>query len=147
MDYLTNLLLVLAAFLSMEFVAWATHKYLMHGLLWHLHKDHHQPKKENNFQKNDSFFLIFAIPGITCLLFGLESFTNSFWIGLGISFYGLAYFFIHDLFIHQRMKIFQDTSSKYLKGLRKAHKIHHKNIERKDCSNFGMLFFPIKYWK
>ena len=31
----------------MEFVAWATHKYLMHGLLWKLHQDHHVVDKNN----------------------------------------------------------------------------------------------------
>ena len=25
----------------MEFVAWFAHKYIMHGFLWSLHKDHH----------------------------------------------------------------------------------------------------------
>jgi len=34
-------LIVLGAFLFMEFVAWFTHKYVMHGFLWVLHKDHH----------------------------------------------------------------------------------------------------------
>jgi len=29
-------------FLVMEFMAWFIHKYIMHGLLWVLHKDHHQ---------------------------------------------------------------------------------------------------------
>jgi len=28
-------------FLAMEWVAWAAHKYIMHGFLWNLHEDHH----------------------------------------------------------------------------------------------------------
>ena len=27
----------------MEFMAWFTHKYVMHGFLWNLHFDHHKP--------------------------------------------------------------------------------------------------------
>ena len=33
-------LITLVTFLIMEFVAWAVHKYIMHGFLWSLHKDH-----------------------------------------------------------------------------------------------------------
>ena len=38
---MTQFLIVLTAFIFMEFAAWATHKYLMHGVLWFLHEDHH----------------------------------------------------------------------------------------------------------
>ena len=44
----------------MEFIAWATHKYIMHGFLWNLHKDHHQINKDKILENNDAFFLIFA---------------------------------------------------------------------------------------
>ena len=33
--------IVLLTFVFMEFVAWFSHKYIMHGFLWSLHKDHH----------------------------------------------------------------------------------------------------------
>ncbi|MES2862928.1 MAG: beta-carotene hydroxylase, partial [Bacteroidota bacterium] len=29
-------------FFMMEFMAWFTHKYVMHGFLWNLHADHHK---------------------------------------------------------------------------------------------------------
>ena len=48
-----NILTVICTFLFMEFVAWAVHKYIMHGFLWSLHKDHHVVNQENIFQKND----------------------------------------------------------------------------------------------
>jgi beta-carotene 3-hydroxylase len=37
-----NVLAFFATFFFMEFVAWFTHKFVMHGFLWILHKDHHQ---------------------------------------------------------------------------------------------------------
>ena len=147
MDITIGVLITVASFIFMEFVAWFTHKYIMHGILWNLHKDHHQPKKGYTFQKNDYFFLIFAAPGIICITIGFSEMSTFFWIGLGITLYGFAYFTIHDIFIHQRFNLFKKTSSTYLKGLRKAHKIHHKNTEKYDGENFGMLFFPFKYWK
>ena len=61
-----KILIVIITFLFMEFVAWFAHKYIMHGFLWFLHKDHHQVDKDKKFQKNDYFFLIFAIPSIIC---------------------------------------------------------------------------------
>tara|TARA_S200000501_G_scaffold362300_1_gene391605 strand:+ start:170 stop:622 length:453 start_codon:yes stop_codon:yes gene_type:complete len=143
---LINIIITFGSFMFMEFVAWFTHKYIMHGFLWYLHKDHHQPKKNQLFEKNDSFFLIFAAPGIVTILIGVSDFSWPFWVGLGITLYGFAYFLIHDLFIHQRSKIFRNTNFSYLNALRRAHKIHHKNLDKENGENFGMLFFPIKYW-
>ena len=61
---LNNILIVLAAFVGMEMVAWLAHKYIMHGLLWYLHKDHHKKETDEFLEHNDFFFLIFATPGI-----------------------------------------------------------------------------------
>ena len=142
-----NIAIIIITFLLMEFVAWFTHKYIMHGFLWHLHKDHHQPKKNHVFQKNDAFFLIFATPGISTIMLGIYHTNWLLYIGIGISLYGLTYFIIHDILVHQRIKLFKKLSSPYLKGLRKAHKVHHKNINKEDGESFGMLFFPLKYWQ
>jgi len=140
-------LITLSVFLTMEGVTWCTHKYVMHGFGWFLHEDHHQPKY-NGFEKNDAFFIVFAIPSIALFYFGTYSaHTYLFFIGLGILCYGLAYFLIHDVLIHQRFKWFKNTDNSYLKGLRKAHKVHHKNMGKTESQCFGMLFVPIKYFK
>ena len=49
-------LITLVTFLIMEFVAWAVHKYIMHGFLWSLHKDHHVVDKEKVFKRMITFF-------------------------------------------------------------------------------------------
>ena len=67
---IVNGLIVIFTFFFMEFVAWFAHKYIMHGFLWSLHKDHHQVDKDKTFQKNDYFFLIFAIPSIIFFVIG-----------------------------------------------------------------------------
>ena len=144
MSFLVGLVVVFVIFWTMELVAWATHKYVIHGFLWSLHKDHHQVDKNKVLEKNDSFFLIFAIPGSTLIVFGEPL---SFYIGIGITLYGLAYFIIHEIFIHQRIKLFRNTKSRYLKAIRRAHKIHHKNLNKEDGSCFGMLIVPMKYLK
>ncbi len=55
-----NVLIVTGTFFGMEAVAWCTHKFVMHGLLWNLHEDHHKKNPTSFFEKNDYFFLIFA---------------------------------------------------------------------------------------
>lgn len=148
MVIITNILIVIATFFAMEGVAWLAHKYIMHGFLWQLHKDHHQPYAEDGVvQKNDAFFLIFATPAIISFYFGYADFGFLFWLGLGITLYGIAYFFIHDLFIHQRMRVLRNSNAKYLKAIRKAHKVHHKYLSKEKGECFGMLWAPGKYFK
>ena len=146
---LLGFLILLGTFLVMEGITWLTHKYVMHGFLWYLHEDHHQPKYPHPFEKNDLFFFIFAAPSIALIYFGSEApgFDYRLWVGLGIMAYGAAYFFVHDIFIHQRFKIFKNTESAYFKGLRKGHKVHHKNMGKEDSECYGMLWVPFKYFK
>ena len=141
-------LITLAVFLFMECVTWLTHKYVMHGFMWYFHEDHHQPKYANVFERNDIFFVIFALPSIALFYLGADAgFNYLFFIGLGITCYGFAYFTIHDVLIHQRFKWFKNTKNKYLIGLRKAHKVHHKHLGKEEGECFGMLFVSFKYWK
>jgi beta-carotene 3-hydroxylase len=143
-----NSMVVMAAFFSMEGVAWLAHKYIMHGILWSLHKDHHKKETDGFLEHNDFFFLIFALPGIAGLFFGmLNDYNFLFWIGIGITIYGMAYFFIHDIFIHQRFKIFRNAENKYFKAIRRAHKMHHKHLGKEEGECFGMLWVPLKYFK
>lgn len=143
-----SFLIFLATYLIMECVTWCTHKYVMHGFLWYLHADHHQPKYAHIFERNDLFFVIFAIPSILLFIYGSsDGFDYRFFIGLGIFAYGLSYFIVHDIIIHQRFKLFKNTKNKYLVALRKGHKIHHKHLGKEDGECFGMLFVPFKYFK
>ncbi len=142
------ILIYISTFIIMEFMAWFSHKYIMHGFLWHLHKDHHKKDHGSWFERNDLFFIFYAVVSMTLVILWGEF---GFWAGLpmalGIFTYGMSYFVVHDIFIHQRFKIFKKTNSKYAKGLRRAHKIHHKNIHKEDGECFGMLWIPLKYFK
>ena len=142
------ILITLGVFVLMEGITWCTHKYVMHGFGWFLHEDHHEPGYPHVFEKNDAFFVVFALPSMALFFAGTYTpHTYLFFIGLGILFYGLAYFLIHDVLIHQRFKWFKRTKSKYFKALRKAHKVHHKNMGKEDSQCFGMLYVPFKYFK
>lgn len=142
--------ITLATILAMEFVAWLAHKYLMHGALWIWHEDHHLPhhEKDGFFEKNDLFFLVFAIPSMASYIIG--SVTPHFWvlfIGVGISIYGLIYFLIHDVYIHQRFKWFRQLDSKYSRAILRAHGAHHAKREKEDGESFGLLIVHPKYFK
>ncbi len=138
----------LATYCFMEFMAWFTHKYIMHGVLWSLHKDHHKKDHDSWFERNDAFFIFYAVVSIGFfLLWKYEGLWFGLPIGIGIFAYGLSYFFVHDIFIHQRFKLFRNANNWYAKGVRRAHKIHHKHLGKKDSECFGMLFVPFKYFK
>ena len=145
MQVLFFIIIVLVTFFTMEGITWLTHKYVMHGFLWYLHEDHHK-KGPGLFEKNDAFFLIFSIPSILCILFG--TFDNKWClaaIGAGIAMYGFAYFLVHDVIIHQRMKLFTRSNNIYVRSIRWAHKMHHKHLEKYDGESFGMLIVAKKY--
>jgi beta-carotene 3-hydroxylase len=120
----------------------------MHGFLWSLHKDHHKKDHDSWFERNDAFFIFYAVVSMTLFYLGTET---DFWygwpLGFGILAYGIAYFFVHDIFIHQRFKIFRNANNWYAKGVRRAHKVHHKHLGKKDGECFGMLFVPFKYFR
>lgn len=137
---------------AMEFVAWWAHKYMMHGFLWFLHQDHHKVDK-GFFQKNDYFFLIFAVPSWLGFMFG-AIYANPFLLGMGsgILAYGLIYFLFHEVLVHRRFPklrkaMFTLPLKDYFAAIERAHKAHHKHIGKEDGESFGLLVFNPKYLK
>lgn len=143
-----NVLIVIGTFFAMEAATWFIHKYIMHGLLWSLHRDHHDHSNDGPLERNDYFFVIFAIPAIILMYFGVQNAYNYlFYLGLGITLYGMSYFFVHDIFIHQRISFLRNTKNPYLLAIRRAHKQHHKHTSKEDGECFGFLWVPLKYFK
>lgn len=129
----------------MEAVSWTMHKYVFHGPLWFIHKTHHQ-EKHSWFELNDLFSLGFAAFALWLMWAGHLTLNYYFWVGAGISIYGIVYFIFHDWFIHNRFKSFKTTNT-YLLGIRRAHKIHHKSLEKKPAEEFGLLVAKMKWFK
>ena len=123
MEIIINTSIVLVTFILTEFSAWANHKYIMHGFMWNWHKSHHEPRK-GRFEKNDLFGIVFAFVSAGLIITGtLDGSPDwKFYLGLGIFFYGVAYFLVHDVFVHQRMPWLKNTDSTYFKAMRFAHK-------------------------
>lgn len=143
--------ITILTFVAMEFVAWFAHKFVMHGFLWDWHEDHHQPHPEEDgfFEKNDLFFLVFAVPSAASYIIGLNV-EGWFWltfVGIGISIYGLIYFLIHDVYIHQRFKWFRQLDNPYSRAILRAHGDHHANREKEAGKSFGLLLVHPRYFK
>ncbi|SIT86076.1 fatty acid hydroxylase [Pontibacter indicus] len=146
MSMLMGLGIMLMTFIAMEGVAWAMHKYVLHGFLWFLHKSHHTHHK-HAFEWNDLFFAYYGTLAMLFFVFGSEPIDYRFWIGAGITLYGVAYFLIHDVFIHRRIRLFGGTSNVYLKALNMAHKVHHKHTGRDGSESYGMLWVAPRYFR
>lgn len=147
MNILLYILLFIVCFFAMELAAIVTHKYIMHGFLWRMHKDHHVNKK-GALEHNDWFSVIFALPSFLMIYLGLKyNYTAVAVAGFAMAAYGLAYFLVHDVFIHQRIKLFRNADNVYLRALRRSHKIHHKNTGKEDAEAFGFLIVHKKYYK
>lgn len=145
MNIVINLLIVSGAFAFMEGTAWFTHKYIMHGFLWSWHKSHHEPRK-GTFELNDLFGVFFAILSASLIISGsMDGLDWKFYTGIGILLYGIAYFLVHDVFVHQRLPWLKHTESTYFKAMRFAHKVHHKVTGKHGAEAFGFLFVSKKY--
>ena len=74
----------------------------MHGFLWSLHKDHHIKDHKSWFERNDLFFIFYALVSSGFVILWGEA---NFWAGLpiaaGIFIYGMTYFLVHDVFIEK----------------------------------------------
>lgn len=139
-------LVVIGTFLFWEFVAWFTHKYVMHGFLWRWHKSHHTVH-HHALEKNDLFVMVFSLPSIALLYyFTLVNFNPyGISVGIGICCYGVFYFIFHDIIVHQRIRWRPANRSKYLRRMIHAHYVHHSKHTKYGCEAFGFLYAPKKY--
>ena len=155
-----SVLIGLAAFGFMEFVAWSNHKYLMHGRLWKWHKDHHRSDTKKakmplntetkHFEKNDRFFIMYATPAIILMIVGFSmNIPSLIALGIGITAYGITYFLIHDVMIHQRLPFpfLYKMDNRYIRAIRRAHLAHHRPKTKTDFHNYGLLIFPARFFK
>ena len=135
------IILIPLSFLFMEFVAWFTHKYIMHGFLWTWHRSHHKVHT-HTLERNDLFALIFSIPSVIFIYIGMyyESFYWCLCIGIGIFLYGVFYFIFHDIIVHRRIPLRFKTHNKYMKRMIDAHYSHHKTHTKEGAEAFGFLY-------
>lgn len=148
MSVIAIILTVLASTIAMEFIAWGTHKYIMHGFGWSWHRDHHE-RHDKVLEKNDLFAVFGAVMSISMFVIGSPPIMENFigvvawepgtWIGLGIMFYGIIYTLVHDGLVHQRYFRYIPKRG-YAKRLVQAHKLHHATVGKEGGVSFGFIF-------
>lgn len=137
------LLVVAATVLAMEGLAWASHRYVMHGFAWSWHRDHHEPH-DRVLEKNDLFALVGAGLSIGCFiagspwLLGERAWEPATWIGLGVLVYGIIYTAVHDGLVHQRWFRWAPRGG-YARRIVQAHRLHHASIGRQGGVSFGFV--------
>ena len=136
-----NILIVIATVVGMELFAWWGHKYIMHGWGWGWHESHHVPT-DGPFETNDLYGLIFAGVSIALFVAGSYWWMPLWYVGLGITIYGVLYGIVHDGLVHQRWPFEYFPKSGYLRRLVQAHKLHHAVQTKEGAVSFGFLFAP-----
>jgi beta-carotene 3-hydroxylase len=127
-----DVLVVLAAFVLMEPATYAAHRWVMHGVGWALHRSHHRRRRaatsapwREQIEANDAFPVMFA--GVTILAMGAGTHVSGLFVlvptAVGVTAYGAAYAFVHDVYIHGRFVRLPELGP--LERLREAHAIHH----------------------
>ncbi|MDB5104372.1 MAG: beta-carotene hydroxylase [Fibrobacteres bacterium] len=135
---------ILLGFPLMELVAWASHRWIMHGPLWILHRSHHGDGGRR-WEANDLFGLFFSAVSIGLIGTGVSvPGTRPFRLGLGLGMaaYGLAYLVFHDVLAHARFGRRGVPRIRYVRRLLRAHRIHHSRDERDGSRHFGFLWAP-----
>jgi beta-carotene 3-hydroxylase len=121
----SSVLLALGALVLMEPVAALAHRFVFHGFGMGWHRSHHLPPR-HRFEANDLFPVVFATATIAVLSVGVYVGAGEVLvpIGVGVTAYGIAYLFVHDLVIHRRL-VGLRVPDRMGRRLRAAHNVHH----------------------
>ncbi|MCU0309789.1 MAG: sterol desaturase family protein [Acidimicrobiales bacterium] len=135
-----------AAFVVMEPVAYAAHRWVMHGpgLAWH--ESHHEPRV-GLFERNDLYPVAFAAGTVTAMAIGARypKLRSLLAVGAGVTAYGATYAFVHDGVVHRRVPggAFVARRSALARRLSRAHRRHHVA----SGEPFGMLVPLGEAWR
>lgn len=114
---------VVAAFVVMEPVTYAVHRWVMHGAGWCLHRSHHAARAAR-LEANDAFPVVFAGITLVAMLAGFSRWPTLVAVTAGVTLYGVAYGLVHDVYIHGRLGGRRRVGA--LERLREAHALHHR---------------------
>lgn len=132
----TSVVYAIVAFVLMEPLTAATHRWVMHGIGEFIHRSHHRAR-QGRWETNDWYPVMFAgLVNIGFLAgFNWDGFAALVPIGIGVTAYGAAYALVHDVYIHGRIGLFAGGRVAALDRLADAHRIHHLY----SAAPFGML--------
>jgi len=120
-------LLVVVAFVVMEPVTYAVHRWLMHGPGRSIHGSHHR-RRVGRFEANDLYPVAFAgVVGMGLAVgFNVDGWAWLVPVGIGVTLYGAAYAAVHDGHIHGRIGVLARRHGALWTRLAEAHELHHR---------------------
>lgn len=121
-----SVLIIAIAFVIMEPVTYAAHRWVMHGIGERLHRSHHRPGS-TGWEANDLYPVMFAgvvVAGMA-LGFNVDGLGDLVAVGVGITLYGAAYALVHDVYIHRRVRGWRPANNRVGDHLAEAHRVHH----------------------
>lgn len=131
------LAIVIGSAAAMEAVAWAAHRYIMHGPAWGWHRDHHEPH-DNALEKNDLFAIVGTAAALALFTAGWW-WEPLWWVAVGVTVYGVIYTLVHDGLVHQRYWRWSPRRG-YAKRLVQAHRLHHATVGKEGGVSFGFVW-------
>lgn len=136
---MTDVSLVAVSFVLMEGFTYLAHRFVMHGAGMVLHRSHHASSARGGerFELNDLYPMFFASVTIMAMAAGaaLPALHPVLVVGIGVTAYGMAYMFVHDVYIHRRLRWFTMRIG-VCERLKQAHAVHHLF----GGEPYGMLF-------
>lgn len=128
----------LVSAVAMEPVSATIHRVIGHGVAWPIHRSHHEGPVRGP-EANDIIPAVSAL--VTIAMFSIGVFNARFAlmvpIAAGVTLYGAAYFAVHDLYIHRRLRLFP-AYVRWLEPFKSAHLEHHRSGE----GNWGIFRVP-----
>ena len=117
--------IVAVAFAGMEAVSYLSHRFVMHGFGFGIHRSHHQAP-DGGFELNDLYPLMFSSVAISAFAAGtfLPDLRPLVFAGTGITLYGASYLFVHEIYIHRRIPLVKREHA-VLEWLKQSHRVHH----------------------
>jgi len=139
-------LVAIAAFVLMEPVTYAAHRWLMHGPAERLHRSHHVHVARGvvpRVEANDAFPVAFAgvVVALLAVGYGVAGFGVLVPACVGVTAYGAAYVLVHDVAIHRRWipARRRASSPRAWSRLADAHLRHHRG----GGEPYGMLWWRL----
>jgi len=136
--------LPVAALVAVAMDFWAA---FLHGRVWHtwlypVHRSHHVPR-QGTFERNDALSCLHAPLAIALIVYGCQSDAGvtrevAFGVGIGMTAFGLSYLVVHDGLVHGRLPVGFLLRSRYLRGVVRAHRVHHAGTAR--GTPYGLFF-------
>jgi beta-carotene 3-hydroxylase len=97
----------------------------MHGPGWAVHADHHTSRR-GGWQRNDLYPASFSVLAVGLFAAGTSGSGHPVLVaaGVGMTAYGVAYLYVHEVCIHGRLPIGRRLG-RYSSWLRRMHRVHH----------------------